>query len=763
MKSGSGKIVFTIFSVCYPVLIFAGLYFKIQPRVLSLLLVIMAAFHFSAFLREKNRKTLFLFAGLLGLVALVWVTNNQTILKIYPVLVNLVLLGVFGASLLRPPSLAFRFALMQDKTLTASPAASAVEKYCFKVTVVWCVFFVFNAAVSWATVLAASEWAWSLYNGFISYILIGLLFLIEYSVRVSVRKKLPKANYTPLSAWNRRLYPDDKILCFENQWEDRRYRTWGNFVGDTAALRAKLESLPYSSWILHAENVYWFLVAFTAVLQTGKKPYLTANRAPDFLREIRGAETGILTDQEIAGSFSIPECVKDFSGTPGFVPVSENADLFLYTSGSTGAPKAIHKKLFQFESEGAELSFLWGESCLSRHFVGTVNHHHIYGLLFSALLPVSLGVPFRSERIEIPESLKNFSRESLVLVSSPAFLKRLAESKSEDRILETPPLLFSSGGVLPVEAAEEAKRITGTFPTEIYGSTETGGIAYRVAEKSLAWKPFRVNRMELAENGCLKVFSPYLNDPAGFTTGDLVSFNEDGTFLLKGRIDSIVKIEEKRISLTEVESRIRATGLVQDVCVVALTGFREYLGAALVLNRAGREQLGECTLKAKNDFFKNYLSGYLERTVLPKKWRYPESLPGDTQGKIKRKEIEKLFVKESQNVIVRDVRVGEDKMEVLLTVPKSSDYYDGHFNEFHLLPAVVQIDLVIRFSHEYLQSSLRFSRASRVKFVKPILPDTPVCLDVSYLREKGKITFNYLCPETRAPFSSGVVFMTVPQ
>ncbi|MDR1759522.1 MAG: AMP-binding protein [Fibrobacter sp.] len=761
MKSVLGKVVFTIFSVCYPVLIFAGLYFKIQPRVLSLLLVIMAAFHFSAFLRGKNRKTLFLFAGLLGLVALVWVTNSETTLKIYPVLVNLVLLGVFGSTLFRPPSLVFRFALLQDKTLATSPSVSAVEKYCFKVTLVWCLFFVFNGSVSWATVFAGSEWIWSLYNGLISYILIGLLFLIEYAVRVQVRKKYPKSNYTPLSAWHRRLYPDEKILCFENQWEEKRYRTWGDFVRDTAALRAKINSLPYSGWILHAENVYRFLVAFTAVLQTGKKLYLTANRAPDFLREIREAETGILTDQEIADSFSIPECVKNSSGTVDFVSVSKDSDLFLYTSGTTGAPKAVHKKLFQFEAEGAELSFLWGEACLSRRFVGTVNHHHIYGLLFSALLPASLGVPFRSERIEIPESLKHFSREPLVLVSSPAFLKRLAESKLENHIFEIPPLLFSSGGVLPVEAAQEAKRITGTSPAEIYGSTETGGIAYRVAEKSLAWTPFRVNRMELTENGCLKVYSPYLNDPAGFTTGDLVEFNEDGSFILKGRIDSIVKIEEKRISLTEVESRIRATGLVQDVCVVALTGFREYLGAAVVLNRAGCEQLGKCSLKARNDFFKNYLSGYLERTVLPKKWRYSESLPGDTQGKIKRKEIEQLFVKESQNVIVRDVRVCEDKMEVLLTVPKSSDYYDGHFNEFHLLPAVVQIDLAIRFSHEYLQSSLRFSKISRVKFVKPVLPDTPICLEASYSREKGKITFNYLCPESRALFSSGVIFMEV--
>jgi uncharacterized membrane protein len=55
--------------------------------------------------------------------------------------------------------------------------------YCREVTKVWCAFFLVNSLVSSWTVFFESLDMWMLYNGFIAYIAIGALFVIEYFVR----------------------------------------------------------------------------------------------------------------------------------------------------------------------------------------------------------------------------------------------------------------------------------------------------------------------------------------------------------------------------------------------------------------------------------------------------------------------------------------------------------------------------------------------------------------------------------------------------
>ena len=64
------------------------------------------------------------------------------------------------------------------------------------------------------------------------------------------------------------------------------------------------------------------------------------------------------------------------------------------------------------------------------------------------------------------------------------------------------------------------------------------------------WRLVRINgshHIWKNEDGCLVIKSPYIKDPAGFATADLVDIHSDGRFILKGRSDSIVKIEEKRV------------------------------------------------------------------------------------------------------------------------------------------------------------------------------------------------------------------------
>jgi uncharacterized membrane protein len=185
-----GKILAVSATVAYPFAVLACLLvFKVSARGIGLCLLAVAAFNFLALSGGKRgsvdrvRK----WAGLglsLVLVALVFVTDNAAFAKVYPVLVSLVLLTLFAFSLIKPPTIIFRLASLQDKSLRESGSArDKAEPYCRKVTFVWCCFFVANASVALYTALWASAVAWTVYNGFVSYVLIGALLLGEIIVR----------------------------------------------------------------------------------------------------------------------------------------------------------------------------------------------------------------------------------------------------------------------------------------------------------------------------------------------------------------------------------------------------------------------------------------------------------------------------------------------------------------------------------------------------------------------------------------------------
>ena len=313
------------------------------------------------------------------------------------------------------------------------------------------------------------------------------------------------------------------------------------------------------------------------------------------------------------------------------------------TSGSTGKPKPVLQRMKEFEEDNAFIISKWAEEFASRKLVTTVSQHHIYGFLFGSSLPFTLGVPFRRTRITYPEEFETLDDEKYIIIATPAFLKRTVEIEEKLPLKDT--WIFTSGGACSPELAEKTEKLFGFCPLEVYGSTETSGIAYRQQNKDgLKFTPFDNAKLWLGEDGCLRIISPYIKDPAGFATADLAEFFEDGRFLLKGRSDSIVKIEEKRISLPEVEERLLQSGLVSDVKVVALSNdVRQFLAAALVLNTEGKKKFEGTEKYLVNRHFHDYLMQFFENVVIPKKWRFLDQLPTDVQGKKHKDEIVKLF------------------------------------------------------------------------------------------------------------------------
>ncbi len=187
-----------------------------------------------------------------------------------------------------------------------------------------------------------------------------------------------------------------------------------------------------------------------------------------------------------------------------------------------------------------------------------------------------------------------------------------------------------------------------------------------------------------------------------------------------------------------------ASGWVSDVRVVPMSGKRQYLACAMVLNKTGREKFAGLPKLEINKAFKKYLSQYLEGTVSPKKWRYLEELPQDTQGKIRTRDIQALFeIQENSNFHILKLKRLPNSLDIKIVFPAESDFYDGHFPEYKLLPAVVQVDMVVQLSHILLGTTKNLKKILRTKFMKPIFPDSPVNLKVSFDEEKNKLVFTY--------------------
>ena len=664
------KALFYVIAAIYPILVFTMLViFKVDTKILSLsIIALAAAFFLSATGNRKtdaNEKTtldwkpffssvLFLSAGLFC-----FITGKEFFLKIYSVVINLTMLFVFGSTLFMPPNIIFRFATMSDKSIKGSSFEQKVYKYCHKVTVIWCGFFILNGSAAALTTFAdkifglspeAARKVWAVYNGGISYVLMGALFVIEFIVRKLVDKKMMKL--FPISKFKADSRADDYVLCYDDMWSKKAYKTWKDFLTDTAKMRAFFQSRDTHDYILHCEDYWYFLCTFVALLQCKKAVYITQTISENFMAEVKKPGVSFITDQKVPlddTSFFIPDLIEkaaepaqeEIRTTPEID--AENTELYLYTSGSTGKPKTVRHTMKEIETDNSVVISLWGEEYFKRKQITTVSQHHVYGFYWCICLPFTMGLPFRRKRIEFPSEFEKLTDTSYVLVSTPAFLKRSVEVIDK---LDMKDIFISvSGGAVSEELAVQTEKLFGFCPMEGYGSTETSGIAYRQQSRDgLVWTPYDCVKLWVGEDGCLNVKSPFIKDPAGVATADLVELYDDGRFLLKGRADSIVKIEEKRISMTEVENRLLESGLVKEVKVVAMSNdVRQYLAAAMVLNDKGKEKFAGSEKFEINRFFHDFLMKYFENVVIPKKWRFVEKLPSDVQGKIHKLEVMALF------------------------------------------------------------------------------------------------------------------------
>lgn len=184
LLKGVLAVIIGLITVAYPFVIYFGIQ-RYSPRHIAVLLLIIFTLRLVFFNKQGNfLKSLPLLAGGSIIALLVIIAGNPIFLLYHPVMINLSGLLVFATSLRWGPPMIERFARMQEPDLP-----EAAIGYCRKVTKVWVAFFVCNGSIALATAIYGDIKLWTLYNGLISYILIGMLFAIEFVVRIRFKRR----------------------------------------------------------------------------------------------------------------------------------------------------------------------------------------------------------------------------------------------------------------------------------------------------------------------------------------------------------------------------------------------------------------------------------------------------------------------------------------------------------------------------------------------------------------------------------------------
>jgi acyl-CoA synthetase (AMP-forming)/AMP-acid ligase II len=519
----------------------------------------------------------------------------------------------------------------------------------------------------------------------------------------------------------------------------------------------KLQAQPFQNYALYTEDAYPFAVLLFALLHAGKNIWLPGNNRPGTAQHL-SQHCKLLGDWHSGECFDYCLQIQEIS-TPSLAPLDPWAQqLVIFTSGSTGEAKPIVKCLNQFQLEIATLEQRWGKRLGNATALATVSHQHIYGLLFRVLWPLSAGRCFYSQTYRDPASLISaMQQESAYWIASPAQLKRLGQYSPWQGIANL-KAIFSSGGALTEQAAQQLLTASNQAVIEIYGSSETGGIAWR--QRDQAWTLFTGMELTRTDDNWL-LHSPYLQSSANqslksksIQLDDHITALDNGRFILHGRLDRIVKVEEKRLSLAELEQRLLATPWIDEAHAVVINKNRDIVAVALVLNQQGVYQLTTEGRVALIRRLRKVLAGWFEPVLLPRKWLFVNTIPLTKQGKIDQPLLKSLLDFDSQKFPqALHLQTMADEIQLGLKVLKELAYFPDHFASYPILPGVVQLAWVEHFGKLFFVMDRPFSHLEVIKFTQVIQPGDELTLSLNWKASSGKLYFNF--SSDRGTHSSG--------
>jgi acyl-coenzyme A synthetase/AMP-(fatty) acid ligase len=555
--------------------------------------------------------------------------------------------------------------------------------------------------------------------------------------------------------------PRDPTSSVAHHWDHARGTdrpiSWDRFRRDVATLFQRLRREPEGACLLLTEDAYPFAVGLFALWHSGRCAISPPNRRADSLRALQDRLACVVSDRPdwIPGGMCIDPLTEGIAGADPYELKALHPDdlaVELYTSGTTGRGELVSKRIRHLEEEVKVLESLWGdEGCT---VFSTASHQHLYGLLFGVLWPLCAGRVFHGHHfLHVEEAVSRMHvSEPCVLASVPTQLMRMGRHAGTERLRGVCRRVFSSGGPLREEHAHRIAGMLGHAPVEVLGSTETGGIAWRRQDPGTReglWTPLpSVQVRSDHETGALRVRSPFVSEPHGthgFATGDGITMQPDGRFRLEGRLDRVVKVAEKRLDLADLESRLRAHPLIDEIALLTLDregGAR--VAAVVVPSEQGWKLLEREGRRAFGHEVRSELGALYDPVLQPRHWRVRRALPENAQGKVTQAALTRLFSEVDHGAstgdapVVQDEFRSEDSLERLCRVPDDLPCLSEHFPGNPVVPGVLQLDWALEMAEELLERALRVECIESLKFLSPLLPGQPFRMKVR-IGDRGRL------------------------
>lgn len=270
---------------------------------------------------------------------------------------------------------------------------------------------------------------------------------------------------------------------------------------------------------------------------------------------------------------------------------------FIYfTSGTTGSPVGALKTKENLLSEIKELSKLLNKYEIKRVIV-TVPFIHFYGSLLGALFALDNNIDIVIKEHFLPNDLLDMCEDNSMVVTTPLYIKSLNRLQTQKDLSKS--IFISSTAPLFPEIAKEFNQHFNTDIIQLFGSTETGGIAYKYNDEEF-WTPIDSVKVSQNDQGELRVTSPFVSNTLfenSFTTtnGSIQTFDyiekDGGKFKLIGRSSQIIKVAGKRYSTIQIENILESEEGIEKAVVFVTTNKDALRGEELNITLQTKKQI----------------------------------------------------------------------------------------------------------------------------------------------------------------------------
>ncbi len=435
----------------------------------------------------------------------------------------------------------------------------------------------------------------------------------------------------------------------------------------------------------------------------------------------------------------------------------ENTFINLFTSGSGSSPKRVKKSLKNLILE-TESCYKIFENYFNKpaDVVSSTLPHHMFGIIYYMMLSMCAcnSIIFDAQEILYPDSADLGDK---IFISTPSFLEKFQKHnvRISNLVPQLPPaqrsrhlltfsndtqkfcsrslsqnflgqssaprIIFSAGDKLK-ESVSDFFSAQNIKIIDIYGSTETGTIAYKNAQET-EYNCFGDVKISTDDNSQATIKSSYFLEDS-IVIADIIEQISPEKFILKCRNDRTVKIQEKRISLPEIEADIISLPLIKDAYCFKSS---EKLACAAVLTEEG-QKICIADPVGLTKQLKMQLNNKTE--IVPQKWRFLYEIPKTRTGKTDRQKAEKFFSTNITLPLIIDKVRKENEFLYKLVFLKNSNFFKGHFDKMPILPGVVQLYSAHYIAQCAFGENIPESPAKKIKFSHIIKPSDVISLEL---------------------------------